>query len=291
MDPAAGQSALPQTPSPERQRALLTLLADDDPVVSGAIQGQLLAGGATTLAWLRPHRLHDDPGVRRRVREILIRHGRAQADLDFLDFCNRHGEHFDLEEAVWLFARTRTPDANIAAYRAQLDQWAEEARPFVEAAEDGLRVVLGLNLVLFQRHGFHGNGDDYYNPENSYLDTVMDHRRGIPISLCCVYQFVGRRLGLPMVGIGMPGHFLCRYQTAQEEHLIDPFHAGALVTRGEARRRLEHFTLGDLESHLEPISARRCLQRMISNLHIIHKERREPDEALRLQRYLMLLSR
>jgi regulator of sirC expression with transglutaminase-like and TPR domain len=291
MESAAGQPVSRTVPSPERQNALLTLLADEDPAVSIAIERQLLVDGTASLEWLRRHRVHSDPTIRRRVRELLLRQDRAEADLAFLNYCHRHGEHFDLEEAVWVFVRTRNPDANIPAYRAQLDEWAEECRSLIEGAEGGAQVIQGLNRVLFQTHGFHGNGDDYYDPLNSYLDTVIDRRRGIPITLSCVYQFVARRLGLPVVGIGMPGHFLCRYQTAQEELFLDPFHAGALVSRGEARRRLEHFTLNDLESHLQPISARRCLQRMISNLHIIHRERRESETTLRLQRYLMVLSR
>jgi regulator of sirC expression with transglutaminase-like and TPR domain len=291
MEPSPSKSQQQTTPSPERQKALLTLLADDDAAVAKAIREQLVGGGEPTIAWLRLHLLHDDPHVRQRVREIVDQHAAAQADIAFLQFCSRHGEHFDLEEAIWCFVRTRHPNANVAAYRAQLDEWAEDARPFVEAAEDGSRVVLGLNLVLFQRLGFKGNSENYYDPANSYLDTVMDRRRGIPITLCCIYQFVARRLGLPVVGIGMPGHFLCRYQTAHEELLIDPFHGGNLVSRSEARRRLEHFSISDTDAHLEPVSSRRCLQRVIANLHIIHKERRDASEVARLQRYLVLLSR
>lgn len=279
-------------PSVERQQALLTLLADEDPGVVGAIREQLAPNGRPR-PWLQAHRLHGDPLVRARVRELLESQARIEADREFLEFCAGHGEHFDLEEAVWKLARTRNPEAPIEAYQAQLDWWAQVAEPAVDAASDGAGVVSALNGVLFGEQGFRGDTEHYFNPDNSYMDRVIDRRRGIPISLCCLYQFVARRLGLPVVGIGMPGHFLCRYQDVQGEWLIDAFHGGRLVTRSEARQRLAHFALSDADGAilLQPVTPRRCLQRMIANLHVIHQERRDVAESRRLQQYLVLLSR
>ncbi len=279
-------------PSAARQQALLTLLADEDPGVVGAIREQLAPKGRP-LPWLKAHRLHDDPLIRARVRELLEAQARLEADREFLEFCAGHGEHFDLEEAVWRLAQTRNPEAPIADYQAQLDWWAQAAAPAVEAASDGRAVVAALNAVLFGEQGFCGNSEHYFDPDNSYMDRVIDRRRGIPITLCCLYQFVARRLGLPVVGIGMPGHFLCRYQDVQGEWLIDAFHEGRLVTRSEARQRLAHFSLSDSDGAilLQPITPRRCLQRMIANLHVIHQERRDASESRRLQQYLVLLSR
>ncbi|MFM7103737.1 MAG: transglutaminase family protein, partial [Verrucomicrobiota bacterium] len=88
-----------------------------------------------------------------------------------------------------------------------------------------------------------------------------------------------------------PGHFLCRYQSAREEHYIDVFHHGQLLTRADCLRRLRHFAGEVDESALLPISSRRILQRMISNVQLIHKDRKERAEAERLQRYLVALAR
>ena len=67
-----------------------------------------------------------------------------------------------------------------------------------------------MNTVLFDELGFHGNHDDYYDPANSYLHQVLQRKRGIPISLSVLYMCVGARLGLKMVGVNAPGHFLLR---------------------------------------------------------------------------------
>ena len=143
-------------PSPERQQALLTLLADEDPAVADSIRERLAPQGRPQ-GWLRAHRLHADPVIRSRVRALLDAQARLEADREFLEFCAGHGEHFDLEKAVWIFARTRNPEAPIEAYRAQLDDWARAAAPGVEAAVDGAAVVAALNAVLFGEQRFRGN--------------------------------------------------------------------------------------------------------------------------------------
>jgi regulator of sirC expression with transglutaminase-like and TPR domain len=89
----------------------------------------------------------------------------------------------------------------------------------------------------------------------------------------------------------MPRHFICRYQTATEEIFIDPFHGGQLLSRLDCRTRLLEDSPDFDEKLLSPVSNRRILQRMIANLHLIYKERRQPAETERLQRYLVALSR
>lgn len=279
------------TPSIQRQLALLTLLGDDDATVSGQIRAQLIAGGQASLEWLENHRYHDEPAVRRKLREIFEHFSAAQADSEFLTFTLAHGEHFDLEQAIWLFVRTRYPDSPIEAYRAQLDEWAGAIRPGLTGPASVEARLQCINDHLFGKLGFKGNANSYYDPQNSYLNRVMDRRRGIPISLCLLYLFVCKRLNLPVTGIGMPGHFLCRYQSPREEFYIDAFHDGRLLTKVDCLKRLKDFGSDFDEGALSPISTRRILQRVVANLHLIHKEAHDRSETDRLQRYMIALAR
>lgn len=281
----------PEIPGIQRQLALLTLLGDDDLVVSDRIRAQLIAGGQGTLDWLQNHRYHDEPVVRRRIWEIFQHFAAAQTDTEFLTFTLAHGEHFDLEQAIWLFVRTRYPELPVSGYRAQLDEWAGELRLEVAGCASAEAKLQCINRQIYTTLKFKGNSTNYYDPQNSYLNRVMDRRRGIPISLCLLYLFLTRRLNLPVTGIGMPGHFLCRYQTPREEFYIDAFHEGELLTKIDCRKRLKDFAVDFDETALLPISPRRILQRVIANLHLLHKEARERVEADRLQRYLMALAR
>ncbi len=283
-------SANGSTLSTAQRHALLTLLGDDDPAVVQIARRRLEDAGEDGLQFLQGQRVHPEPAIRRRVREILRDHAAARFDTAFTAFILTHGEHFDLEDAAWLFTLTTHPEINVAAFRAQLDDWAGEARELM-ASPAGSGALPAIGEVLFGRLGFRGNEGDYYNPANSYLDQVMDRRLGIPISLSLIYMFVARRLGLPVVGIGMPGHFLCRYQTPTDEFYVDAFHGGQLLSRIDCKKRLVNLAVEYDERHLSPISPRRILQRLIANLHLIHKERRHRKEAERLERYLVALAR
>ena len=270
---------------------MLTLLGDDDPEVRSAIRTKLVAGGEPVFRFLGRHRLHPEPSVRTRVRELLDQREAALRDGEFMAFVLGQGEQFDLEDGVWRFSLARYPDINVAAFRAQLDAWADRVRDSLRAGASGAETLLALNQVLFGELGFRGNSDDYHDPANSYVNRVMDRRRGIPISLSAVYLFVGRRLGLPVAGIGMPGHFLCRYQTSREEIYIDAFNGGKLLDRADCKRRIEALAVEHDDSHLAPVTSRRMLQRMIANLHLLHKEKKQRAETERLQRHLVALSR
>ena len=93
-----------------------------------------------------------------------------------------------------------------------------------------------------------------------------------------------------VTGIGMPGHFLCRYQGPLDEFYVDAFHGGRFLTRSDCKQRLQTLAVAYDESHLMPVSPRRILHRVIANLHVIHKERRDDSVANRLWRYLETIS-
>ncbi len=270
---------------------MLTLLGDDDPAIFRTMRAQLVAAGEPAFQILEQNRLHPEPTIRRRVRELLNERAANRYDSEFLAFILSQGEHFDLEEGVWKFTLTTYPDINVAAFQAQLDEWAAMVRFQLGPVYGPGVAVDALNDVLFKQLGFRGNTERYFDPANSYLNRVMDRRLGNTISLSALYLFLGRRMGFPVVGIGMPRHFICRYQTATEEIYIDAFHGGMLLSRLDCRKRIQDQAEEFDERHLAPVSNRRTLQRMIANLHAIYKERKQRDVADRLQRYLVALSR
>src|SRR5205823_9346815 len=98
------------------------------------------------------------------------------------------------------------------------------------------QAVGALNRVLFEEQGFRGNTEAYYDPRNSFLNDVLDRRTGIPITLSTVYMAVGRRAGLTVEGVGLPGHFVARVSTGEGDVLVDPFHGGAVLTAEDCQQ-------------------------------------------------------
>jgi regulator of sirC expression with transglutaminase-like and TPR domain len=277
--------------SASQKAALIKLLADDDMAVYHTIRGKILSYGHSAGDWLRPHTLSSDPVLRRRANELVHYMARQEADNRFLAFCLNQGEDLDIEEGAWLLSQTQYPDINTAAYQALFDSYAGDLRERIDSDATAESILASINQYLFNGLGFTGNEANYYDPDNSYLNRVVDRRTGNPISLCLVYLFVARRLRLPIVGIGMPGHFLIRFQSSTGEVYIDAFNRGKLLTKGDCVKYLLHTSHGFQDGYLSPVSSRRVLLRVCSNLHQIYAQLELTEETSRLQRYIVALAK
>lgn len=278
--------------SATQRAALISLLADEDAAVYQSIRAKLLSFGPPAVEWLRAATLSSDPLLRRRARGIVRQLTRQAADERFLSYCLTQGERMELEEGSWLLAQTQYPDFNPTAYRALLDQYAAEVRTRTDLASGHPgAIVEAINHYLFHQLGYRGNEGHFYDPDSSYLNRVMDTRTGNPISLATIYLLVGRRLQLPITGLGFPGHFICRYQTAMVEFYLDPFHQGRLMTKADCVRYLLRTHQTMQEGYLAPMSPRRMVLRMCSNLHQIYLHHRLTEEGARLQRYVVALAK
>ena len=146
-----------------------------------------------------------------------------------------------------------------------------------------------LGRYLFMEQGFRGNTKNYYEADNSYLNRVMDRRTGIPISLSTLYLLVGRRLGLPLAGVGMPGHFLVKFDSERYKMFVDCFNGGALLTEKDCARFLMQAGYGFDEKYLAKSSTRAILVRTLKNLAAIYHKLDEPVKEARLTRFIEIL--
>ncbi len=287
----AGTIATPIELPESKRAALLTLLTDEDPAVYRSVRQKILSLGPRAADWLRPHTLSRDPALRRRAQEIVLRFDRQAADNQFLGFCLRSGQECSLEQGAWLLAQTEYPEINVEGYQALLDGYGRDLASRLEGVA-GAREVLGrVNDYLFTQLGFSGNQDNYYDHENSYLNRVLDRRTGNPINLSLVYILLARRLRLPVAGISLPGHFICRYQSSAGELYVDAFNDGKLLTKADCVRYLLQGNYSVRDDYLAPVTARRMLLRICGNLHQIYLHLERTESATRLQRYLIALSR
>jgi regulator of sirC expression with transglutaminase-like and TPR domain len=175
-------------------------------------------------------------------------------------------ESLPLDEAALLIAAHAHPDLDVDGQLARLDAIASDVR---DPTLDGLR------RLLFRDLGFSGNAVDYYDPSNSYLNDVLDRRTGIPISLAVLMLEVGRRVGVPLSGVSMPGHFLVR-DKVDPEVFVDPFARGAVLDRRGAEARF-HVVQGPGAvfdpSFLEPVGRLAIVSRMLANLEGVARSR------------------
>ncbi len=147
----------------------------------------------------------------------------------FTELVRRPPDEVPLDEAALLIAAHAHHDLDIARPLADLDGLAEGVRG--DSADD-------IAAALFQEGGFAGNTVDYDDPRNSYLDDVLARRLGIPITLSVVMIEVGRRRGVPIYGVGMPGHFLVQ-PAGELDVWFDPFHGGRRLDEAGCRELYE----------------------------------------------------
>ncbi len=144
-------------------------------------------------------------------------------------------------------------------------------------------LIAHLHQVLFDEEGYAGNTEDYYSPLNSYLPTVIENRRGIPVTLTLVYRMVAHRLGIDVQGLNTPGHFLARVELGDESMIVDPYFAGQILTLDEACERIHQacgVRVSAPEDFFHPITNLGWLSRIIANLQAIFRGmQRETDLA------------
>jgi regulator of sirC expression with transglutaminase-like and TPR domain len=202
--------------------------------------------------------------------------------LELSALVSRPDGRIDLARAALAIARWEYPRLDADAYLERLDGLAR-AVDGVRRAPDALGRLHRLREYLFVEQGFAGNRDDYYDPRNSFLNDVLDRRQGIPITLSLVLMEVGKRLGLAIEGIGLPGHFIAGARLDDSQILLDPFNGGALVTPEECEELVgsvvgRPVTL--LPEHYAPVSGRQLLTRMLANLKGAYWQRREWDRVV-----------
>lgn len=198
---------------------------------------------------------------------------------------SRPDEALDIASIALALANDAYPDLEPGVYLSWLDATAEA---IADAADLGMPLPERLAMLdrqLFEVECFTGNQDDYHDPRNSYLNDVIERRTGIPITLSVVYLEVGWRLGLPLVPVSFPAHFLVA-STGAGRVFIDPFNRGARVSAAELVARLAPMAGGSEQARqilprvTAPASRREVAMRMLRNLRQIYARQRDYDRLL-----------
>lgn len=200
----------------------------------------------------------------------------------FVGIAESGDDEMDLATAALLIAATEYPQLDIAHELDVLDSLAAGASHRRGERRDAIFCINTLSEYLFDEVGFSGADDDYYDPRNSFLNEVLSRRIGIPISLSLVFLEVGKRLDIPLVGVGMPGHFLLRHRD-EPDLLIDPFFRGILLSEEECAERMRQVTQANVpwdSRLLTPVTNREFITRILRNLKGIYLQRQEFERAL-----------
>jgi regulator of sirC expression with transglutaminase-like and TPR domain len=183
------------------------------------------------------------------------------------------------------------PSLEVEHWLQMLDQLAATMGSYLLASPVGRGRAQRFLQIFSDELGFTGNQDNYYDPDNSFLNQVLQRRTGLPILLSLVCMAIGRRIPVKVEGMGFPGHFMVRYQDGEEAWLLDPFH-GELVEQ----REIEHYLalLFQRPVRLPPeayvaVSPAALGQRILHNLRNVYLSRGDYAMAARVMDYLVVV--
>ena len=268
--------------------AIARLLRDNDPATVELVKSQLLQNPVDNAAHIRDLLGRtDDAVVSAHARDILATIEAAQAGEEFDLLCRFFPEDGDIESACWLLARCLAPGVDTAAATGLLDQWGRDLASRLARLQSDEDRVAELGGFLGGHVGLRGNTENYYHPDNSILPHVIQSKLGIPISLTLLYILVGRRAGLRVEGINLPGHFIARVG----DILFDPFHRGRVLSGSDCEGILRKQNLRPHVSYLTVASARLILIRTLANLLYIYQETNRETERERVAEWLKALDR
>ncbi len=182
-----------------------------------------------------------------------------------------------LDCAALHLARDAYPRLALPTYLSRLDEIARHVADLRPGLSATLRYE-AMRQVLVGGYELRGNEDDYYDPENSYLNRVLDRGLGVPISLSIVWLEIARRLKWPVTGLGLPGHFIIRFDDNEHFVLVDPFREGRTLTTDDCRQVLDYYFDGKVPfspDFLRPVNVRLILARLLNNLRNIYTANRD----------------
>jgi len=213
----------------------------------------------------------------------------------FREMVSRPPEQMDLAAAALLIALDEYPELNVSEYLERIDLLAERtsAQLHSDAAERPMEAIESINYQLFEIEGFRGNQEDYYDPRNSFLNDVLDRKTGIPITLSVLYMEVGRRIGLKVEGVGMPGHFIVKCKHNGEEIFIDAFERGEILLEEGCEQKLTQLHGKDFQfnrSCLGAVNHSQILTRMLHNLKAIYWNQQNYAKAIGVIEKLLLIN-
>lgn len=216
--------------------------------------------------------------------------------LDYFASLVQSDTHFPLVEAAASLAMDEYPTLDVQGFLGDLDLLAARLSRKVSQDAPAVQRLRALNQFFFQDLGFAGNVNDYYDPENSYVHSVLGTRRGIPISLGVLWLELAQSLRLHVRGVAFPGHFMVKALLPRGQVLIDPF-SGDSLSREELLERLLPFQPGTssepgevpLGLYLQSAQPRDIVARMLRNLKEVHTASADWQRLLAVQRRLVIL--
>lgn len=253
------------TLTPGELNALVSLLDDSDREVKNHVRNKIISLGTEIIPFLEQKwETTFNPEIQKEIEELVH-------DLQFSLLKNRledwkKSEERDLLTGLWIVNTYQYPDLDFAKLNAEMHQIYFEVWTAFKNDLQPYEQVKIINSVLFNTLRFSANTKNFHSPGNSMLSTVLDTKKGNPISLCSIYLLVAKKLGLPIYGVNLPNLFVLTYKSQDITFYINAFNKGLIFSRKDIFNYLDHLKIEPRDEFFEPCDTKQIILRTLNNL-------------------------
>lgn len=268
--------------------SLLFLMDDPDPFVQESVNNRLQELGDKAVPLLDEYRTQvNEPVTKERVNSVIHKLTFETLETDFTELLDQGIKtRKALETVIFTLARFANPTMRISDYTKKLDHFAQMVEPQIKYKLDEKRKMKRLLKFIFEDLNFRGDPENYHAPQNCFLHSVIDRRKGLPISLSMIVMFISHRLEMPFFGINMPIHFMLNYIGDKEELLIDPYDNGAIVSYDQCYFFLKKNNITPRPEHFQIATNLDIVLRTIRNLIHSYERNEQLEQVKDLQKLL-----
>jgi len=280
-----------QKPEKNQISHLIRLIDDRDEFVRNRVREQLITIGEDAIPFLEIAARTENHEIQSIALDVIQAIIPKQLQKQFSQLADSSSEgHWDLEAGVILLAKFGYPAEDPNCISQALDKLANEASDQVKNKKSPEQIVKALTRFLFFEKGFEGNKVNFFDPDNTYFSRMLELRKGLPITLSAMCIFVGQRLGLPIVGVGLPGRYIAKYDSLTQPVYFDPFDSGQILSQEDCAKLVKKMGYHFEEHYLGAATNRETLLRMINNLIMIYTKSSQLEKASHLAGFIKVLS-
>lgn len=270
-------------------KALVSLLDDTDEEIYHHVSEQLLSLGEGAVEILeREWESNLNPLVQTRIENLISRLQEEIRAARFVDW--RRTEDHDLIYGLWLISTIQYPEYEYEELIKDIEKLFLEVWQRYDISAQGRDSIAELNDVLFRELKFGANTKNFHSPENSMIKSVLQTKKGNPISLAMIYLILGRKLKIPLSGVNLPNLFVLTYIDDLDQFYINVFNKGLIFTKKDIESYVDQLSLERKETFFSPCSNLEIIKRFLRNLIVAYDKNGQHDKKEQARDILMILN-
>jgi len=270
-------------------KALVSLLEDDDQEISSHVEGKIMSLGSDIIPYLEEQWENSfDPNVQRKIEDMIHNLQFSQLKEKLRDW--KEGGAESLLEGMWLISLYQYPDTDLNELNKEVEQIYYDI--WVELKEDlhPYDQVKIINSALFSKLKFRANTKNFHSPNNSFLKSVLESKKGNPISLSVIYMLVAEKLGMPIYGVNLPNLFIVTYKSEETQFYINAFNRGLIFSKKDIDNYLANLNLTPKPIYYEPCLNEDIIKRVLRNLIMAYEKLDDHQKADEIKELLIEVS-